>query len=118
MAGNQRKYPAFLAEIVGEIAGILMTRGQSEEAAMAVALEVGEYIARSWGGLSVYIPRGILFACSVRNNAILQEFDGSNYRELAVKYGLTEIHLRNIVKTEQAARRVRGKSGGDEASGD
>ena len=34
---------------------------------------------------------------TVRDELIKEEFDGSNYKELALKYGLTETWIRNIV---------------------
>ena len=97
---------------------MLFRSGAEEEAAMNFALEVGDFLIRTWGGNQVYIPSGHLFACSARNKTIFDEFDGNNCKELAAKYGLTERHIYRIVQMERAARGFRSKSGEDEASGD
>ncbi len=85
---------------------------------MAFALEVGEYVIRTWGGERVYIPKGYYFSCAARDAIIYQEFDGTNYRDLARKYGLTQRRITSIIGTERAAKALRKKSGRDEASGD
>ena len=44
---------------------------------------------------------------AVRDEMIKEEFDGGNYRELALKFGLTETWIRNIVldKTKEIKAR-------------
>ena len=50
-----------------------------------------------WTGTSIYIPKIESLEKTVRDELIKEEFDGSNYKELALKYGLTETWIRNIV---------------------
>ncbi|MDI3480807.1 MAG: hypothetical protein PWQ97_462 [Tepidanaerobacteraceae bacterium] len=54
-------------------------------------------IARWFGGLSVYFPKYETVLRQLRDKKMLQEFDGKNFRELAMKYGLSESMVRNII---------------------
>ena len=57
----------------------------------------------TYGGGNVYIPKNDRFERYARNKAIVAEFDGYNFRELAQKYHLTEMQIRVIVKDKAAA---------------
>lgn len=46
----------------------------------------------TYGGGNVYIPKNDRFERYARNKAIVAEFDGYNFRELAQKYHLTEMN--------------------------
>ena len=51
-----------------------------------------------YGGSSIYIPRPSVVDKQMRNKMIVEEFNkGASYKELALKYGLTTIWIRNIV---------------------
>jgi Mor family transcriptional regulator len=61
-----------------------------------VGKEAAGQVAASFAGTNLYIPKGIVTA--EQHKAIQQEFrDGASYRELAIKYGYTETHIRNII---------------------
>ena len=47
---------------------------------------------------TIYIPKPDSFARIKRNQAIVAEFNGYNYNELAQKYGLTSVMIRNIIR--------------------
>jgi Mor family transcriptional regulator len=60
-------------------------------------------LVRGYGGLCILVPkRGLLRYASRK---IVEEFTGSNYRELARKYGVSVRHVRNIL--ERDSKRVR-----------
>ena len=54
-------------------------------------------LVRTFGGTSIYIPKVESLEKTVRDQRIREEFDGSNYKELAMRYGLTETWIRSIV---------------------
>ena len=54
-------------------------------------------LVRAYNGTSIYVPKIESLEKAVRDEYIKEEFDGGNYRELALKYGLTETWIRNIV---------------------
>lgn len=65
----------------------------------------------TYGGGNVYIPKYDRFERYTRNKAIMAEFDGYNFRELAQKYHLTEMQIRVILKDKVAAVRARPMDG-------
>ena len=52
------------------------------------------------GGDCIYIPQRSTLERDLRREAILGEFNGSNIRQLARKYGLSERHVRSILHKE------------------
>lgn len=66
-----------------------------------VGIEKALEIARIMGGTLQYIPKLDDIDRKVRNEKIRQEFTGSNIPELAARYGLTEVQIRNIVRVKQ-----------------
>ena len=49
------------------------------------------------GGSTVYIPNENNLIKPIRNRRIKEEFKGS-YKDMSVKYGISEIQVRNIIK--------------------
>ncbi|MED4377967.1 Mor transcription activator family protein [Schinkia azotoformans] len=50
-----------------------------------------------YGGTNVYIPKKERVTRLIRNMKIQKEFDGGNYRDLSIKYKLSESYVRKIV---------------------
>ena len=49
------------------------------------------------GGSNVYIPSKGAIVNKARNRIIKEEFDGGNYREIASRFGISEVAVRQIV---------------------
>jgi len=62
-----------------------------------VGLEAYKKLVLAYGGLAIYIPKPDYFNRKSRNEQIRSEFTGSNFKELAGRYGLTDVQIRNIV---------------------
>lgn len=54
-------------------------------------------LAKSFGGTMMYVPKADSLTKSIRDISIKSEFNGSNYKELALKYNLSESTIRNIM---------------------
>ncbi len=54
-------------------------------------------IIEKFGGISIYIPNGGYLRSSNRNKKLYSKFNGSNYKELASEFGLSERHVRVII---------------------
>lgn len=54
-------------------------------------------IAKLYQGTGVYFPKLESILNKIRDKNIRREFDGGNYKELALKYGLTERWIREII---------------------
>lgn len=65
-----------------------------------VGLERFLKIIDTAGGEFLYFPKRSTLERDLRRQAILREFDGTNLRQLARKYGLSERHVRSILQKE------------------
>lgn len=55
-------------------------------------------LAETYDGEYVYFPKIESLRRYSRNKKIVDEFNGANYKALARKYGLTETHVRSIIR--------------------
>ena len=70
---------------------------EQQHLAELIGLDIFANLVQVFGGTNIYIPKPEAFGRSVRNEKIRQEYNGRNIKSLAVKYGLTEIWIRNIL---------------------
>lgn len=56
------------------------------------------------GGLRLYVPKLETVTAKARDRLILQEFDGGNYNELAQKYAITEVWVRQVVNRRRQSK--------------
>ena len=68
-----------------------------KQLAELIGLDKYRLLLKTYGGMSIYIPKPDSLTVLARNEQIRREFDGTNFKELAHKYGLTEVWIRNIV---------------------
>lgn len=68
-------------------------------------------LMEEYGGTYFYIPKTDKIERMERNEQIKAEFDGYNFRELAQKYGLTEVTIRSILSDKVRAVRARPMEG-------
>ncbi|MDP4092582.1 MAG: Mor transcription activator family protein [Bacillota bacterium] len=54
-------------------------------------------LAEKYQGMALYLPKLDGLIRRLRDEKIRKEFNGGNYRELAIKYKLTEVWIRQIV---------------------
>lgn len=62
-----------------------------------IGLENTLKLADKYQGTAIYLPKLDAALRKVRDDKIKAEFDGGNYRELARKYGLTEVWVRQVI---------------------
>ena len=73
--------------------------GEVQNIARVIGLKPVLNLVKQYGGDSIYIPKYEAIIRTVRNRAIIAEFNGSNLNDLARKYNLTKRYLREIMKT-------------------
>lgn len=67
--------------------------------------------AHYFGGMQLYLPRNDRLKKALRDIDIWQQFNGSNHRQLARQYGLTEITIYQIVAEQRLAEKARRQLG-------
>jgi Mor family transcriptional regulator len=66
------------------------------EISKLIGLENTLKLADRYQGTGIYLPKLDGVIRKIRDEKIKKEFNGGNYRELARKYGLTEVWVRQI----------------------
>ncbi len=73
-------------------------REEQRQIAETIGVDAYLELTKVFGGTTIYIAKAEdIVKRADRDRRIREEFDGSNYAQLAVKYGLTEVWIRNIV---------------------
>ncbi|CAM5528792.1 Mor transcription activator family protein [Rhodanobacter lindaniclasticus] len=94
----QQTRSSLLNDVEMHAAAILVGRGIPEVDAKHAATEVADFLAGHWGGSVITIPKDIRWRTGQRDREMLGKFTGSNYRELAVEYGMTERGIRKALE--------------------
>lgn len=74
------------------------------DAAKILGLETFVNLSNQLGGTSFYVPKFESVIARARDRLIIKQFTGSNYKELALRYNLTEVWVRNIILTDRAKK--------------
>ena len=61
-----------------------------------IGIDAFKGLVKIAGGSNLYIPNESNLAKPIRNRKIKEEFNGS-YRDISIKYGISEVQVRNIV---------------------
>ncbi len=73
-------------------------REEQQQIAEVIGVEAYLMLTKRFGGTSIYIAKAEeILQRKSRDEKIRNEFNGSNYSQLATKYGLTEVWIRTIV---------------------
>ena len=75
-----------------------------------LALDLTNRLSRDFGGNGLYIHKAVSFHLSQRNWEMFAMYDNQRwtYKSLGIKYGLSEVQVRNIIQAcldEEVARR-------------
>lgn len=85
-------------------------QGQHREIAEAVGIEGMIRLSKVFGGNPIYIPEMKKLTKNKVYQQILDEYDGTNIKELAVKYGVCKSTVYNILKNKISKKSVKKKS--------
>ncbi|MBQ3422289.1 MAG: DNA-binding protein [Romboutsia sp.] len=61
-----------------------------------IGIDAFKGLVKIAGGSNLYIPNESNLVKPIRNRKIKEEFNG-NYRDISIKYGISEVQARNIV---------------------
>lgn len=100
----EKAWHGVLADMVALIKSELKRQGEefNGKTIEKIVLAIAHYM----GSRSIYLPSGEKIKEALRNNAIYEEFNGKNTKELSKRYGLCEPHIYAIIrKQRQLVRR-------------
>lgn len=85
---------------------------EQRELAECIGIDAYKNLVRHYAGSFVYVCKPDTLTANIRNEEIKRKFNGYNFRELAIEYGLAEVTIRRIVSpvlTEVKAAPVPGQ---------
>lgn len=65
-----------------------------------IGIDAYKNLVKNFSGSNVYIPKTATLIAKRRNRQIYNEFNGSNIKQLAKSYNLSEIQIRRIIAEE------------------
>lgn len=101
-----------LAAIVRHTEAELQSLGMDRQAARSIGWTLMRRLADAFGGETMYLPKGDAIQRHETYQQIWTEFRGSNIKDLARKYGLSTVAVRNILRRMRDAERKRMREEG------
>ncbi len=74
--------------------------GEQREIAECIGIESYLKLVRSFGGMSLYLPKEERLLKNKRDKEIRETFNGYNYKLLARKFKLSENRIREIINED------------------
>lgn len=84
---------------IEKIVSLEQLEGEQRELAETIGLESYLKLADSYAGCTIYVRKPERIIKRFRDAEIYQKFNGSNYRQLAKEYCLSESSIRKIVSS-------------------
>lgn len=100
----EKKAPEILTDLAKHVEKELVESGMENDNARFIAMGAAVRVAKAWGGNLVYIPLNVRFHLAERDVQIYNEFNGTNHRELAKKYGISIVWLYQIIRQVRRER--------------
>ncbi|MCZ6928699.1 transcriptional regulator [Serratia marcescens] len=84
-SGENARFPALLAELNALLRSELERLGGNPQHSLELVIAISKQI----GGMQIYLPRGQVLECLVRDMKIWRDFDGRNIHDLVERYHVT-----------------------------
>lgn len=78
---------------------------EQKEVAEIIGIENYIKLVKYFGGSSIYIHKADTISRVIRDEQIKEEFNGRNYKELALKYNLSVNQIREILDRDSLKNR-------------
>ncbi|MFT8276000.1 Mor transcription activator family protein [Kerstersia gyiorum] len=106
------KGPELLQDLADKVKVVLTNYGDiQDDVAEALGVEVAEVMAKSWGGMNIYVPLGIVVRRHRKALEIWQDFKGDNVDEVARKHGVSTQWVYKVIKVMRAEELARRQPG-------
>lgn len=86
-----------LSDVAAHAAVVLQDHGVADDVADQAGAAIADHLASHWGGQVLTVPKDYAFRLALRDQMILEEFNGTNLPELAKRYDMTERGIRKLL---------------------
>jgi Mor family transcriptional regulator len=104
---DEPDYPAILLEMAELVETELVKAEVPAPQAAALAETMAEHMRERYGGQNIYLPKGEVARAKRRRAAMWADFNGSNYREIARKYGMSLQYAYQCIRLARAEHLAR-----------
>jgi len=102
------KAPELLQDMAAHVQSVLIEYGEIDPIkASSLSAEAVERVAKAWGGITVYFPKGDYIQSHRMAQDVWHDFNGSNVQELARKHGISLVWAYKIIKNKRAEHLAR-----------
>jgi len=102
------KAPELLQDMADHVQAVLTEYGDIDSTkASSLGEEVIERVARTWGGSTVYFPKGDYIQSHRMAQNVWLDYNGSNAQEVARKHGISLVWAYKIIKDKRKEERER-----------
>lgn len=92
------KWHSILVDMLDGVEHAFVAKGKPSGEAHIDAVTAVSAIARQFQKCMIYIPSSNLALIAIKRAEICAEFDGTNVRELALKYDVSIQHIYRVIK--------------------
>ncbi|SEO97868.1 Mor transcription activator family protein [Propionispora vibrioides] len=71
------------------------------QAINAIGVPAFVEMSHAAGGCTIYVPKFESVIAAARDRLIIKEFNRKNYTELAIRYDISEVWVRNIINRQR-----------------
>jgi len=90
-----------LQDLQEQAAAVARRRGMDAGDADDLGKALAEHLRKHWGGMPLYIPKGLTLDCRQRDARIWEHWNGRNADQLAREHGITQQRLYQILKRQR-----------------
>jgi Mor family transcriptional regulator len=111
--------PDVLQHIADQVGVTLQRHGLLADAAHSIGAEVAESVRQTFAGELLYMPKGRFQMVEKKYRELWAAFNGTNVKELAHRFDMTEQHVYRVIKLmsrDQTARHQGALFAGGESS--
>ena len=95
----KQRTATFLLDLHAHLATELLDKGRMEpKEANDTAMDIVDHVRKTYGGETLYFPKGQELDATLRHHSIYKEFNGRNHASLAKKYGVSTQWVYSIIK--------------------
>lgn len=102
----EQKRQSLIQCVIDHAESELRNQGIAQDKAIQLATSIADRLADAFGGQMITFPKEYSRKLRERDAQILADFNGSNFSELAMRYGMCDRNVRKLIARSQACQPV------------
>ena len=102
----EQKRQSLIQCVIDHAESELRTQGIAQDKALQLATSIADRLADAFGGQLITFPKEYSRKLHERDAQILADFNGSNFPELVMRYGMCDRSIRKLIERAKARQPV------------